>query len=258
MRVSEMILYFFYKNMVFTSVQLAYCFYNLGSGWSFWLSWSITFYNMIFTFFPVVIRAVFEVDIILKPTKETFHELSKGIHEKQILYSYYPKMYSISQHNTLFTSFKFFTWFLLGIVQGMVCLFITLYAIGDENDTSGSNSNGIGFYFVEISAYTSVIIVVTIKLAVNVKHWTLILMIGFLVPSIGSYVGYTFIAEVFESTPAYHSMIDLLSMPIFYVIQLLAVGSMFCVDFFLFSIEATKNNFQNYLKIKTLKDQRLS
>jgi succinate-acetate transporter protein len=83
---------------------------------------------------------------------------------------------------------------MLGIAQGMVCLFITLYAIGDENDTSGLNSYGIGFYFVEISAYTSVIIVVTIKLAVNVKHWTLILMIGFLVPSIGSYIGYTFIA----------------------------------------------------------------
>lgn len=59
MRVAEMILYFFYKNMVFTIVQFAYSFYNLGSGQSFWLSWSITFYNMIFTFFPVVLRAVF-------------------------------------------------------------------------------------------------------------------------------------------------------------------------------------------------------
>lgn len=68
-----MILYFFYKNMVFTSIQLAYCFYSLGSGQSFWLSWSITLFNMVFTFFPVVLRAVFEVDIELQPTKETFH-----------------------------------------------------------------------------------------------------------------------------------------------------------------------------------------
>jgi len=75
-----MILYFFYKNMVFTSVQFAFCFYNLASGQSFWLSWSITFYNMVFTFFPVVLRAVFEIDIELKPTKETFHALSQGTH----------------------------------------------------------------------------------------------------------------------------------------------------------------------------------
>ena len=64
-----MILYFFYKNMVFTSVQFVYAFYTLGSGQSFWLSWSITFYNMIFTFWPVVLRAIFEIDIELKPTK---------------------------------------------------------------------------------------------------------------------------------------------------------------------------------------------
>lgn len=64
-----MILYFFYKNLVFTSVQLAYCFFTLGSGQSFWLSWPITLYNMIFTFWPVVLRAVLEVDIELTPTK---------------------------------------------------------------------------------------------------------------------------------------------------------------------------------------------
>lgn len=66
-----MILYFFYKNMVFTIVQFAYSFYNLGSGQSFWLSWSITFYNMIFTFFPVVLRAVFEVDVYVESNKKT-------------------------------------------------------------------------------------------------------------------------------------------------------------------------------------------
>ena len=79
-RITEMILYFFYKNMVFTSVQLAYSFYAMGSGQSFWLSWSITLYNMIFTLFPVLIRAVFEVDMEIEPNKETFHELSQGTH----------------------------------------------------------------------------------------------------------------------------------------------------------------------------------
>jgi magnesium-transporting ATPase (P-type) len=55
--------------MVFTSVQFAFAFYTLGSGQSFWLSWSITFYNMIFTFWPVVLRAIFEIDIEMKPSK---------------------------------------------------------------------------------------------------------------------------------------------------------------------------------------------
>lgn len=69
MRITEMILYFFYKNMVFTTVQFVYSFYALGSGQSFWLSWSITLYNLVFTTFPVIIRAIFEIDVEIAPTK---------------------------------------------------------------------------------------------------------------------------------------------------------------------------------------------
>ena len=119
------------------------------------------------------------------------------MHEKQILYSYYPKMYYISQKNQLFTHLIFLSWYVLGIVQGVLCLVLTLYAIGDSDDSSGFNSHEIGFYLVEVSAYTSVIIVVTIKLAVNVKQWTVILIIGFTVPSMGSYIAYTFIVNFF-------------------------------------------------------------
>jgi magnesium-transporting ATPase (P-type) len=72
MRISEMILYSFYKNMVFTIVQFVYCFYNNGSGRSFWFSWPITLFNMIFTFMPVVLRAVFEVDLDISSNKKTF------------------------------------------------------------------------------------------------------------------------------------------------------------------------------------------
>jgi magnesium-transporting ATPase (P-type) len=139
-RITEMILYFFYKNMVFTTVQFAYCFYCLGSGMSFWLSWSITFYNLAFTLFPVVIRAVFEVDVDIAPTKATFHELSQGTHESQLFYNYYPKMYFISQKNKLFNNLIFFAWFFLGFCQGIICLLFTIYAIGDLTDTSGSDS----------------------------------------------------------------------------------------------------------------------
>jgi succinate-acetate transporter protein len=106
-------------------------------------------------------------------------------------------MYYISQKNKLFTNLSFFAWQILGIFQGVICLIITLYSIGDISDSSGVDSHEINFYLVEISAYTSVIIVVTIKLAVNVKQWTLLLVLGFLIPSIGAYVLYTFITQFF-------------------------------------------------------------
>ena len=57
--------------MVFTIVQFGFCFYNLGSGQSFWLSWSITLYNMVFTLVPVIVRAVFEIDVEIEANKKT-------------------------------------------------------------------------------------------------------------------------------------------------------------------------------------------
>lgn len=53
-------------------------------------------------------------------------------------------------------------------------------------------------------------------------------------------------------------MSDLLQVPSFYIVQGLCVGSMFAFDFFLYSIKTTKESFENYLKYKTLRQQRLS
>ena len=107
-------------------------------------------------------------------------------------------MYLISQKNELFTKFIFFSWFFLGVCQGVICLMITLYTLGDPNDTSGVDSYQSGLYFAEISAYTSVIIIVTVKLAINVKNWNIILVLGFLIPSVGAYIFYMFLTNTFS------------------------------------------------------------
>ena len=69
-RISEMILYFFYKNMVFTMPQFVYSFFNMGSGQSVYLSWSITLYNMIFTLLPIITTSVFETDVYIVAGKD--------------------------------------------------------------------------------------------------------------------------------------------------------------------------------------------
>lgn len=246
-----MILYSFYKNMVFTIVQFAYCFYN-GSGQSFWSSWPITLFNLLFTFFPVVMRAVFEVDLEITSDKKTFKEISQGKHQNQLLYSYYPKMYFIGQKNTLFTKLTFFHWFTLGISQGVICFIVTLYSLGTPYDTSGFSSYQSSFSFVEISAYTSVIIIVTMKIAINIKQWNLILVIGFII-SLGGYVGYRLLFNYISLSDVAGYLTNLLTMPSFYLCQMLCIMGMFSFDFFLFSLEATKGNFQNYLKFRTIR-----
>ncbi len=53
-----MILYFFYKNMVFTIPQYIFAFYSGYSGQTLFDDFYITLYNLIFTAFPLVVRAI--------------------------------------------------------------------------------------------------------------------------------------------------------------------------------------------------------
>jgi len=58
-----MILYFFYKNMLFTIPQFLTAFFCGYSGQSVFDDIYITLYNMIFTALPLIVRAVLEQDV---------------------------------------------------------------------------------------------------------------------------------------------------------------------------------------------------
>ena len=62
-RNSEMILYFFYKNMLFTIPQLFFIFLNAYSGKSLFDDWYMTFYNLFFTSIPLGVKAIIDQDI---------------------------------------------------------------------------------------------------------------------------------------------------------------------------------------------------
>ena len=52
-RISKMIIYFFYKNFVFTIIQFIYAFFCMGSGQTIIDDWFITCYNLVFTALPL-------------------------------------------------------------------------------------------------------------------------------------------------------------------------------------------------------------
>ena len=70
-RISEMVLYFFYKNMLFTIPQFIFAFYCGFSGQTIFDGIYITLYNLIFTSIPLVVRAVLEQDVYyVRPTRK--------------------------------------------------------------------------------------------------------------------------------------------------------------------------------------------
>jgi magnesium-transporting ATPase (P-type) len=174
------------------------------------------------------------------------------------MYEYYPKMYLISQKNQMFTNLIFLSWFVLGMLQGVVCLMITLYTVNGVNVSSGKDSYETGFYLAGLSSYTSVIIVVTLKLAINVRNWNMVLVLGFLIPSLGAYVIFCVLLDLIQASSTYLYWSDLIVVPSFYQANVLAILGMFTVDLLLFSIEATKNNFQNYFKKSAMTKRKMS
>lgn len=161
-RVSEMILYFFYKNMVFTICQFYFSFFCGYSGTTIFDDYYITLYNMIFTSCPLLIKAVTDQDIYYKvPVKfekvlESFENYIP-IQEKHFLKKYYPKLYYISQKNTVFTYLNFFSWIWQGVLHGLLIFFFCTYYLGsDINNQDGYNSD---IWLNSITLYSACIMV---------------------------------------------------------------------------------------------------
>lgn len=60
LRNADLILYFFYKNIVFTLPQMFYAFINAYSGQTIYDDWYISFYNLFFTSLPLGMKAIFD------------------------------------------------------------------------------------------------------------------------------------------------------------------------------------------------------
>ena len=105
-RVSEMIQYFYYKNIAISLPHFLFCCYNQFSGQTLFDDYYITFYNLIFTSWPVLIRAMFDQDIYYKKwTKHdnNIHSKNKTLFENKILKRFYPHLYYVGQKNVIFT-----------------------------------------------------------------------------------------------------------------------------------------------------------
>ena len=95
LRIAEMIIYFFYKNFIFTIPQLLFAFYSAFSGQTVFDDYFISFYNLFFTALPLLFKALLEQDLIdlseeYPEKKSKFQtDTMKGYISNHIPYTYY-------------------------------------------------------------------------------------------------------------------------------------------------------------------------
>ena len=104
LRNSELILYFFYKNLVMTAPHLFFGFVNGFSGQTIFDDYYVTLYNLAFTSWPLVIKATFEQDVNYQIDGPALRKL-------------YPDLYYIGSKNTIATRANYFKINGLGLVH---------------------------------------------------------------------------------------------------------------------------------------------
>jgi phospholipid-transporting ATPase len=154
-RIADMILYFFYKNMVFTIPQFYFGFICAFTARAVFDDFYITFYNMIFTALPLALRAITDQDINYKYLQKTDHhyEVKKRINIRK----YLPKLYYVGQKNKIFTIGHFTYYILLGLIHSALIFIICQFGVADKMINSAGDV--ADFWIYSITFYTCVIFV---------------------------------------------------------------------------------------------------
>ena len=254
-RNSLMIIYFFYKNMIFTIPHFFFSFLCASSGQTIFDDWYISFYNLFFTALPLIMRAVFEQDVDYKVRKpeerssqcttqlsakgegENTKKKQKKTHilvQDQYLRSQIPKLYYVGQNKTIFTASRFAGWVLWAMFQSLILFGVNYYVftevILDQNGTNGD------MWSFSITYFTTIILLVDIKLAINTSYWIFLHWIAFIPLSVMLYVAYFFVSNYLSSTWAYMTPLMLIRVMHFYLTVALGLFTFSLVDYLIFTI----------------------
>ncbi|KAF0976515.1 hypothetical protein FDP41_004414 [Naegleria fowleri] len=150
-RVSKLVLYCFYKNSILYLTQLWFVFFNGYSGTSIHDRWTIGLYNLVFSCMPILVLAVLDRDV------------PASVAEK------FPELYYQGHKNAFFNARVFVGWIVNSIFHSVVCFFVPFFCLVGAKFPDGQD---IDTYSIGIVVYSCVLVVITIKIALETSSWT--------------------------------------------------------------------------------------
>eukprot|EP01116_Phalansterium_solitarium_P015668 TRINITY_DN3482_c0_g1_i4.p1 TRINITY_DN3482_c0_g1~~TRINITY_DN3482_c0_g1_i4.p1 ORF type:complete len:1118 (-),score=428.30 TRINITY_DN3482_c0_g1_i4:1315-4668(-) len=112
-RIARVISYCFYKNILLQYTQFWFVFLNGWSGQSLYERWTLSVYNVFFTFFAVLLYGI----------------MDKDIEDASIMK--YPQLYRMSASGYLFNGKVIWTWILNAVFQSVVCFGAGILTYGE-------------------------------------------------------------------------------------------------------------------------------
>ncbi|OCK83559.1 putative phospholipid-transporting ATPase [Lepidopterella palustris CBS 459.81] len=151
-RVSKVILYSFYKNIALFMTQFWYTFQNGFSGQVIFESWTLSFYNVIFTVMPPFVLGVFDQFVSAR------------------LLDRYPQLYQLSQKGMFFKMHSFWSWIANGFYHSLVLYWVSEAIFAwDLPQSDGKNA---GHWVWAPALYTAALATVLGKAALITNIWT--------------------------------------------------------------------------------------
>ncbi|PPR02401.1 hypothetical protein CVT26_011369 [Gymnopilus dilepis] len=151
-RLSKLILYSFYKNIVLYMTQFWYSFFNNFSGQIAYESWTLTLFNVVFTVLPPLVIGIFDQFVSAR------------------FLDRYPQLYILGQKNEFFTSTAFWMWIANALYHSLVLFgFSVILFWGDLKLADGLDS---GHWFWGTTLYLAVLLTVLGKAALISDLWT--------------------------------------------------------------------------------------
>lgn len=181
----------------------------------------MTFYNMVFTAFPLIAKAIFDQDVYFLGLEKRSDSLV--VVQKPGVRSLLPFVYRIGQVDSIFNSPNFLLCITKGIAHGFLIWLTSVYAAQD-GPVVGPDGLNSDFWFVSVSMFTSVYVVATLQNIYMVRYWTVFNVLSLSLLSVVCYVAWVFIEDNLSSFEIYGNLETIWASPIFYLIVLLNAG----------------------------------
>ncbi|XP_062380155.1 phospholipid-transporting ATPase 11C isoform X1 [Sardina pilchardus] len=151
-RIAHLVQYFFYKNLCFILPQFLYQFFCGFSQQPLYDAAYLTMYNICFTSMPILAFSLLEQHIcieVLMDNASLYREVAK---------------------NAMLRVWPFLSWTILGVFQGLMFFFGVRLLF--SNPALQDNGQVFGNWSYGTIVFTVLVFTVTLKLALDTRHWT--------------------------------------------------------------------------------------
>ena len=233
-RIRRMILYFFYKNFVFTICQFFYAFESLFSGQTIIDDWFIACYNLLFTSVPLVVQACTDFNI-----KDD---------DSELICEMMPFIYKENYQRRPFNHITFSCILIKGGMLSFLNYIFVIYSI--KESVFGNDGYEENLWSNSYVLYTNIIGSVSITLLIFTFNIIWILPLTIFITTFVLYFGFCLFENYEVSFNSYGTLENCIIHLKFYLIILLFCSIVFIVDYCMNSCYVIfSNSITSFLKI---------